>query len=664
MPVAPPPVPDVPDALAGSVRALLAVAERCVVAPAAFLAAVVEALIGQRSLPIDRSVVRLLALASAEEQAAIGPAVAVAVAGLPATVVAEDLIGQLHEALLALDHRHANGVYYTPVDVAAQVVALVEDVWDAVDVDTDAGTSRLGTVCDPAMGGGAFLLAAGRALERRGWGRGAIVERSLWGLDIDPVAVAVAEAALVLWAAGAGDTVRTTHLLEGDSLLRGRELLEQHGAPDGFDAVVGNPPFQSQLGLSTARDAGMIAALQERFGKHVVYRYTDTAALFLLEACRALRPGGRAALVLPQSVLVSGDARAVRDAVLDLGHVTHVWVAREAVFSANVRVCAVGVLRAEHGRAVDAPTQVARSRGRTFAAAGDRLVDRGELRAASTWGALVGDLFGAPLIDLGSSVDGEVVASLGSFCHATAGFRDQYYGLVPHVREATPEELADALDRLARRHDDEAPAAASGARDGNRTGVALLMTCGLIDPARCRWGTQSTKFAREQWQAPVVDLDQLGRADPVLADWAAARLVPKLVVSTQTRILEAAIDTRGDWYPSVPTIALSAPPDRLWHAAAVVMAPAVTAWLFGRHAGAALSNDAIKVSARQLLEVPLPRHVDAWDAAVAPLRAASSATDAGTWRPAMAAFGACMHEAYGGDDEVLRWWLDRVPPWR
>ena len=59
------------------------------------------------------------------------------------------------------------------------------------------------TVCDPAVGGGAFLLAAADWLLEQAADPTTIVDQ-LWGIDVDPVAVAVAEAAVALWAWRAG----------------------------------------------------------------------------------------------------------------------------------------------------------------------------------------------------------------------------------------------------------------------------------------------------------------------------------------------------------------------------------------------------------------------------------------------------------------------------
>jgi hypothetical protein len=111
----------------------------------------------------------------------------------------------------------------------------------------------------------------------------------------------------------------------------------------------------------------------------------------------------------------------------------------------------------------------------------------------------------------------------------------------------------------------------------------------------------------------------------------------------------------------VPTVALTCAPERLWHAAAVLLAPPVSAWALGRHAGAALSADAIKLSARQVLGIPLPSDDRAWDEGAACLAALVGTPDPAGHRGALAAFGAVMNRAYGAGPEVLAWWIDRLP---
>ncbi|MGH2684553.1 MAG: hypothetical protein ACRDJP_03695, partial [Actinomycetota bacterium] len=128
-----------------------------------------------------------------------------------------------------------------------------------------------------------------------------------------------------------------------------------------------------------------------------------------------------------------------------------------------------------------------------------------------------------------------------------------------------------------------------------------------------------------------------------------ARLVPKVLVATQTRVIEAVVDEEGAWLPCTPVITLTGP--RLWHAAAVLLAPPVSAWALRTYGGAALSSDAIKLSASQLLTAPLPADTGAWDEAASMLRAGAP----------VEAVGTTMCAAYGAGQAVWDWWHKRLP---
>ena len=281
------------------------------------------------------------------------------------------------------------------------------------------------------------------------------------------------------------------------------------------------------------------------------------------------------------------------------------------------------------------------------------------------WAALVADLRGAPPVP---ALARSATTTLAAVAQATAGFRDQYYGVAPFVGEAPATRLPRAPGLVHGAGDDTRPAgSATGAR------WAALVTAGLVDPLRCRWGLGATRFDHRRWAAPEVDLTALGAADPHLASWAEARLVPKLVVATQTRVLEAAVDEHGWFWPSVPTLALVpradlAERDRvdLWELAAVLHAPATSAWALSRFGGAALSSDAIKLSASQLLEVPLPPDRAAWARGAAAAERAHRAALRGEparWAEALDQLGAAMDAAYGVD-ELTSWWSARRPAWR
>ena len=101
-----------------------------------------------------------------------------------------DHLGAVYEAGLDKGVRQRQGAFYTPPDVADGVVAIAV-------LDDAIAPPRLPTICDPAAGGGAFLLAAARRLATLGHSRRTILRDLLWGADIDAEAVAVARAALL-----------------------------------------------------------------------------------------------------------------------------------------------------------------------------------------------------------------------------------------------------------------------------------------------------------------------------------------------------------------------------------------------------------------------------------------------------------------------------------
>jgi hypothetical protein len=501
----------------------------------------------------------------------------------PALAADADLAAAL-EAATGPHQRRANGLHVTPRWLADRLVARALE---------GLGTAPAVTVCDPACGGGAFLVAAARWLHRRGAERRRVVRHLLWGADIDPVGLAAAEAALALWA---GEVPPPGRLVVADALADGGAVWpDRPGA--GFHAMVGNPPFQSQLGRATARTPDQQARLRARYGP-AVRAYTDAAWLFLLAGCELARPGGRVVLVEPQSLVGARDAGAVRSGVDERARLLDMWVDERAVFAASVRVCAP-VLEVGPGRRNGEP---------------------------NAWSGRFAAAVGIP------GVQTPATGTIADLAQVIAGFRDEYYGLVAAVRERSP---------------------------GGDDAGAPLITSGLIDWLGCSWGRRPARFAKRAWRAPVVDLDELGETGGRAARrWVARARVPKLLVATQTRVLEAAVDVGGSWVPSVPVVSVVPhDPADLWRVAAAVVSPAATAWLLGRAPGTALARGAIKVAAPDLLALPLPADLGAWHEAAAAVRALTT----GPAAPAACdRFLAAAAAAYATPPSLTAWWRERA----
>lgn len=368
------------------------------------------------------------------------------------------------------------------------------------------------------------------------------------------------------------------------------DSLTRDWGDEHFDVVVGNPPFLSQLSAATSRGGRSV---------HGGGAYADAAAEFLALSSRLARSdGGRVGLVLPLAVLGTRDAGPIRAEVSRRGALRWLWWCVEPFFpDAAVHTCAVVV---DNG---GEPGLVARCHGPSFAPAPPARPGDGD------WAELVADGLGVP--ELGPL---ESVGSLGDHATATADFRDQYYGLVGAVSD-------DAAG-------------------------SPLVTCGLIDPGVCRWGERTVRFARRVYQAPRVDLERL---TPPMQRWARARLVPKVLVASQTRVVEAVVDAAGEWLPGVPVVTVvPTRPEKLWAVGAVLSAPVASVWIARRAAGTGRSGRVVRVSATTLATIPWPK---------GSLTVAAEALREGDVRGG----GRAVLRAYGVDPDgsgarLLEWW--------
>lgn len=329
--------------------------------------------------------------------------------------------------------------------------------------------------------------------------------------------------------------------------------------------------------------------------------YTDTSAVFLHHALDLVGIGGVVALVQPLSLLAARDAGPVRSAVAQRGVITDLWCSPTPVFAGTSVLTCVPVVRIGPAGGIDG--------------IGGRTDPDG-------WGALAARAFGIPQVELPS--DTGTVADLAT---CTADFRDQYYGLEPFVRDGLP-------------------------------GGVPLVTTGLIDPAESRWGRFPTRFARRAYDAPSVDLAAL-RAEGSLAAWADARMVPKVLVAGQGRVIEAVVDEAGAWLPSVPVVSVVPhDPSHVWRLLALTLAPPVVAHAATRYLGTGLTPGSVKVSARQLGALALPVDGDAWEEGAALAEQAQRA-DPRQRAELLSAASAVMNRAYDGSDATFQWWRER-----
>ncbi len=529
-------------------------------------------------------------------------------------------LGTAYEGMLAHAQPRSKGVrkrsgsFYTPRP-------LVDHVLDVALNPLLRADATLPTVLDPACGCGNFLVAAAERLA--GSSTRAQAAAQVHGIDLDPIAAELAAFSLWRFVAkpGAPWTPFRNRIRVADA------LASPTGTPLQFNVVVGNPPFLNQLELTTTHSRERARLLAEWSGGAVT-GYADLSSAFLLLAARRCKPGGRVAMVMPQSLLATRDAAGVRDALRHLGRLRSLWLASRSLFSgATVLTC---VPSFEIAPAL--PSDVTLHDHATFAPIGSAPMPPPQ---APTWSALAARLRGVP--DPGRLLTAGTLRDIAS---ATADFRDQYYGLEGFLVE-------DA---------DLSPA--------RRESCPALITSGLIGCVVNHWGRTPTRVHKRVWIAPRVDRARMNQTG-ALGPWITSRLVPKVLLATQTNALEPLPDPLGVLLPSTPVLSvIPHVPADLWRLVALLASPVITAAAFEQSAGSALSANAVKLAAKQVLDLPLPGNADQWNVAASLIQRAHAAVHAPRHPDLLVQAAAAMNRAFGvgapQSTTLLEWWRERA----
>jgi adenine-specific DNA-methyltransferase len=218
-------------------------------------------------------------------------------AGLP---LGEGLhfVTSLYPALLSAHDRAKLGAFYTPPALASRLLdqATEEGVtWD---------TAR---ILDPAAGGGIFLLQAANRIRQAlkdcepPFVLGQIGSRLL-GLELDPNAASLAQAALEIFLADIADKAGRPV----PSIVRVSDALEVSPRAE-FDLVVGNPPY-GRVTLSPEQ--------RQRY-KRSLYGHANLYGVFTDIALRWAKPNGLIAYLTPTSFLAGQYYSALRALLAD-----------------------------------------------------------------------------------------------------------------------------------------------------------------------------------------------------------------------------------------------------------------------------------------------------------------------------------------------------------
>jgi hypothetical protein len=523
-------------------------------------------------------------------------------------------LGDMYERLNQAGRR-SRGAFYTPAAIVDRMLdrslgALLDQIAQQ-NLAPAAARERLLAlrICDPAAGCGHFLAAAadrltaalaslseGASPEQYLALRRQVLEQCIAGVELDPLAAAIARVGLCLphILAGApipnlGAVVRAGNALTGafgnaaSAPLAGWRAAFPH-APDGFDLVIGNPPY-----IDSERMAREQPELRWHYARvwQTARGNWDMFVVFVELGMQLTRPGGRCTMIVPNRLLDADYARSVRDVLRQstIEYIHDYSTARP--FGASAYPVVFSVRRALPP--ADEPFEVGVYADARAAAAPhySAVVERATLdQLPGGWSALLSGELGWVRACLAS---GSVLSDIAD------------------VREAATVTEAYALAALIHEQHREQP------------GESLrLVNTGTIDPFRALWGQRDTRYLGHSYSMPAVSLEQLRGAFPRLAQRAT---LPKLVVAGLARRLEVCADNAGRVLAGKSTVVVCRPRLSIWFLVALLNSSVATRLYRALFGGLALQGGYLRIGAPQLARLPLPqlRFVDSASERVAQL---------------------------------------------
>lgn len=240
-------------------------------------------------------------------------------------------------------HRKEQGIYYTPTYVVDYIVKnTVGEL--AKDKKFDLKSIK---ILDPACGSGSFLMKAfdylvtldkkknGEAdqtkLDLTGasatYGRKVeILKDNIFGVDLDPKAVEIAQLNLLLKATEkkhrlptlqenikVGNSLIDDSNVAGNRAFKWEEQFKEIMQNGGFDVVIGNPPYVNVYLLS--RNVNEMKYYQSNYFS--AYKKFDLYVLFIEKAIKLLRNGGFFSFIVPDKFLSQPYGQRLRKFILE-----------------------------------------------------------------------------------------------------------------------------------------------------------------------------------------------------------------------------------------------------------------------------------------------------------------------------------------------------------
>ena len=269
------------------------------------------------------------------------------------SIIESDVLGNIYEQYLgnilkstpkrakleeSKTHRKEQGIYYTPSHIVDYIVK--NTVGEYIKTHTPEEIRKV-RILDPACGSGSFLIRAYKELEdywKQQYGtqetlkfdesenfysmKVEILKNNIFGVDLDPKAVEIAQLNLLLQISERKQrlpllqsNIKIGNSLIDDSTVSNRAFKWEEEFPEiievgGFDFVIGNPPYGALLEKNEIQYLRSNKKNMNIFGKINTYR------LFVEKAEQLLKEQGYLGYIIPNTWLSDRDSFPLRKLLL------------------------------------------------------------------------------------------------------------------------------------------------------------------------------------------------------------------------------------------------------------------------------------------------------------------------------------------------------------
>jgi len=268
------------------------------------------------------------------------------------SVIESDVLGKMYEQYLSnilksapkrakleesKTHRKEQGIYYTPSYIVDYIVKNTVGEYIKTHKPEEIRKVR---ILDPACGSGSFLIRAYKELENY-WNKQygtqetlkfdegekfytrkvEILKNNIFGVDLDPKAVEIAQLNLLLQISEKGEKLPLlqNNIKVGNSLIddlsvsdkafKWEDEFPEIMREDGFDIVIGNPPWSSKI----SNDLNKVATKKYALSNKNI----NICSLFILSALEKLKTNGIFGFLLPKVLIKNEAYQPIRGKILN-----------------------------------------------------------------------------------------------------------------------------------------------------------------------------------------------------------------------------------------------------------------------------------------------------------------------------------------------------------